>query len=398
MRIEHVGIIGGGAMGGGIAHVCAAAGMRVTIKEVSQELADKGVKTARDVFDRRLAKGTLAAEAAESGKALLSGTTSYDGLGDADLVIEAVIEKMPVKKAVFAELDRVTPARCILASNTSALSITEMGRSTGRADMVGGLHFFNPAPVMKLVEAIRGEDTSDATAEALLAFCRAIGKTPVLINRDTAGFLVNRLLLIYFNEAVLALEENGPAAAKTIDELCVANGFPMGPFTLGDMVGVEVVAYVIDTLHEAFGDRFPKPALLDRMAAEGRWGQKKGAGFYVHAEGQDPAWLERTLDAIKAAENLPQTPIPFERFIAVMINEAARMLEDNLVAKADVDIAMQLGTGMKKGPLTMADDMGIAKVVETLEAFKSYGPRFEPAALLRSMAESGATFREHALS
>ncbi|MBM3275045.1 MAG: 3-hydroxyacyl-CoA dehydrogenase family protein, partial [Candidatus Sericytochromatia bacterium] len=199
MKFEKVGIIGGGAMGAGIAHVCAAAGMQVTLKDVSQELADKGVKSARDVFDRRLAKGTLTAEAAEGGKALLSGTTSYDGLGEADLVIEAVIEKMPVKKAVFAELDRVTPAHCILASNTSALSITEMGRSTGRADKVGGLHFFNPAPVMKLVEAIRGEGTSDATTEALLGFCKAIGKTPVLINRDTAGFLVNRLLLIYFN-------------------------------------------------------------------------------------------------------------------------------------------------------------------------------------------------------
>ncbi len=357
MEIRKVAVIGGGAMGAGIAHVVALAGMPVVIKEINQELADKGVKTARDTFDRRVAKGTLDAAEAEAGKARIAGTADYAALGDVDLVIEAVIEKLDLKKSVFAELDRATPTHAILASNTSALPITELGRATGRRDQVGGLHFFNPAPVMKLVEVIRGADTSDETTQALLGFCKAIGKKPVLINRDTAGFLVNRLLLIYFNEAVLALQENGAAAAHTIDELMVANGFPMGPFTLGDMVGNEVIKYVIDTLHAAFPERFPIPTLLVRMAAEGRWGQKKGAGFYTYAEDADKEWLDRTIEEIRKAEGLQPSKLSFERFIRVMIDEAERMIGENLVAREDVDFAMQLGTGMKQGPLAIAEGM-----------------------------------------
>ncbi len=392
LKIAKVGVVGGGAMGNGIAHVVANAGLPVVIKEINQELADKGVKAARDVFDRRAAKGQLSAEEAEHRKKLVSGSVSFDAFGDVDLVIEAVIERMDLKRTVFAELDKVLPPHAILASNTSALSITEMGRVTGRAPKVGGLHFFNPAPVMRLVEVIRGEDSSDETVATLLAFCRAIGKTPVLINRDTAGFLVNRLLLIYFNEAVLALQENGAAVAPQIDKMVVDGGFPMGPFTLGDMVGVEVVSYVVRTLHEAFGDRFPVPTLLEKMAQEGRWGQKKGAGFYTYADGTDKDWLGRTIEEIRKAEKLPATPFNFERFISVMINEAARMLEEGLVAKEDIDVAMQLGTGMKKGPLAIADQLGIPKVVEVLESFGTYGPRFLPAPLLKAMANSGKTF------
>ncbi|MBM3269392.1 MAG: 3-hydroxybutyryl-CoA dehydrogenase [Candidatus Sericytochromatia bacterium] len=357
MEIKKVGVIGGGAMGAGIAHVAALAGLSVVIKEIDQGLADKGVKTARDAFDRRVAKGTMEAADAEAGKARLSGTADYASLSDVDLVIEAVIEKLDLKKTVFAELDRVTPPHAILASNTSALPITELGRATGRAALVGGLHFFNPAQTMKLVEVIRGADTSDATTRALLEFCKTISKRPVLINRDTAGFLVNRLLLRYFDEAAMALQENGAAAARTIDELMVAGGFPMGPFTLGDMVGNEVIKYVIDTLHAAFPDRFPVPTLLVRMAEEGRWGQKKGAGFYTYAEGSDPDWLDRTIEEIRKAEGLQPSKLSFERFIRAMIDEAERMIAEGLVAREDVDIAMQLGTGMKLGPLAIADSL-----------------------------------------
>lgn len=392
LEIARVGVVGGGAMGNGIACVVANAGLPVVIKEISQELADKGVKAARDVFDRRVAKGQIPAEEAEQKKALISGTVSYDAFGDVDLAIEAVVEKMDLKRTVFGELDRILPPHAIIASNTSALSITEMGRCTGRQAKVGGLHFFNPAPVMKLVEVIRGQDTSDETTATLLAFCKAIGKVPVLIKRDTAGFLVNRLLLIFCNEAFLALEENGAAVARQIDEMVVAGGFPMGPFTLTDMVGVEVVSYVVHTLHEAFGERFPVPTLLDRMAAEGRWGQKKGAGFYTYAEGADPEWLGRTIADIQQKEKLQATSFGFDRFIAVMINEAARMLEEGLVAREDVDVAMQLGTGMKRGPLAIANEMGIPGVIEVLGRYAKLGPRFQPCGLLQEMADKGQTF------
>jgi enoyl-CoA hydratase/3-hydroxyacyl-CoA dehydrogenase len=387
LPIFKVGIVGGGAMGGGIAQVVSNAGLPVIVKDINQDAVDKGLAAARKVYENRVKKGKMSASEMEQKMALVSGTTTWEGFDDVDLVIEAVTEKMAVKKAVFAELDKVLPKHAILASNTSALSVTELGKATGRPDKVAGLHFFNPAPVMKLVEVIEGQDSAAETMATLLAFCKDIRKHPVLV-KDGAGFLVNRLLLASFNEAVKALEE-GAATSEEIDTVVPSKGFPMGPFVLADMLGVEVCNEVVHTLNEAFGDRFKPTELLDWMVAEGRWGQKKGAGFYSYNdEAENP--VPKKIQEIIAKNGKCQVPFEPERFVLPMINEAAILIEDGVARLEDIDDAMQMGTGMGRGPLTYADQMGIDTVVEKLEFYaKELGPRFTPAPLLKRMVAEG---------
>lgn len=387
LPIFKVGIVGGGAMGGGIAQVVSNAGLPVIIKDVNQDAVDKGLAAARKVYENRVKKGKMSSSEMEQKMALVSGTTTWDGFDDVDLVIEAVTEKMDIKKAVFAELDRVTPKHAVLASNTSALSITELGKVTSRPDKVAGLHFFNPAPVMKLVEVIEGKDSSAVTMATLLSFCKDARKHPVLV-KDGAGFLVNRLLLASFNEAVLALQE-GAAPAEQIDMLVPSKGFPMGPFVLADMLGVDVCFEVVHTLYEAFGERFKPTELLDWMVKEGRFGQKKGAGFYSYNDEAENPVLKKITEII--AKN-GQAKIPFEadRFVLPMINEAAILISDGVAALEDVDPAMQMGTGMGRGPLALADMMGIDLVVSKLEYYaEQLGTRFTPAPLLKKMVAEG---------
>ncbi len=387
LPIFKVGVVGGGAMGGGIAQVVSNAGLPVVIKDINQDAVDKGIASARKTYESRVKKGKMSASEMEQKMALVSGTTSWDGFDDCDLVIEAVTEKMDVKKAVFKELDQVVQKSAILATNTSALSVSELAAVTSRPDKVAGLHFFNPAPVMKLVEVIRAEQSSDETIATLLSFCQDARKYPVLV-KDGAGFLVNRLLLASFNEAVKALEE-GAAPAEQIDMIVPSNGFPMGPFVLADMLGVEVCSEVVHTLNAAFGDRFKPTELLDWLVAEGRWGQKRGAGFYSYGEGDDSV-VKAKIAEISGKYQGEKLPFEVDRFILPMINEAAIILEEGGASLEDVDPAMQMGTGMGRGPLAVADQMGIDTVVERLEFYASkLGDRFTPAPLLKRMVAEG---------
>lgn len=387
LPIFKVGIVGGGAMGGGIAQVVSNSGLPVVIKDINQEAVDKGIASARKTYESRVKKGKMSASEMEQKMALISGTTTWEGFDDCDLVIEAVSEKMDIKKAVFKELDAVVQKSAILASNTSALSVSELAAVTGRPDKVAGLHFFNPAPVMKLVEVIRANQSSDETVVTLLSFCQDVRKYPVLV-KDGAGFLVNRLLLASFNEAVKALEE-GAAPAEQIDMVVPSNGFPMGPFVLADMLGVEVCAEVVHTLNAAFGSRFQPTELLDWLVAEGRWGQKRGAGFYSYGEGDDSV-VKAKIAELSAKYTGEKLPFEVDRFILPMINEAAIIISEGGAKLEDVDPAMQMGTGMGRGPLAMADQMGLDKVVERLEFYASkLGDRFTPAPLLKQMVAEG---------
>ncbi|MEB3285271.1 MAG: 3-hydroxyacyl-CoA dehydrogenase [Candidatus Sericytochromatia bacterium] len=399
-------IIGGGTMGGGIAQVVSYSGLPVVIKDINQDAVDKGIEAARQVYASRVKKGKMTQNEMDQKMMLISGTTTFEGFEDVDIVIEAVTERMDIKKAVFKELDEVCPASCIFATNTSALSITELGAATKRPDKVIGMHFFNPAPVMKLVEIIPGIETSEDTINDVMDFTSSLRKLPVRVE-ECAGFLVNRLLMPFFNEAVYAAQE-GAASMEDIDAAVTERGMPMGPFFLADMLGVDVCYHVQHILHDEYGPRMAPALLVDKLYAAKRWGQKTGAGFYVHGEGSETFTAEAISDVQKET-GVTGTPFHFERLLLPMINEAAYALQEKVASPNDIDIAMMAGAGMAdttgpKGPLQIADEMGLDVVLEKLqELHQVLGERFRPAPLIKRKVaagqlgvKTGKGFKEHA--
>ena len=280
MAIQTVGVIGCGLMGAGIAQVAAQAGLKTYSVEASQELLDRGLGGVRKSLDGLVAKGKLDAEEKDAILSRMTGTTRLEHLRVCDLVIEAITENIALKKETFAKLDQVCPPHTILASNTSSCMITEMAAATKRPEKVLGLHFFNPAPVMRLVEVVRTILTSDEAFQAAWGFVLAVGKTPVA-TKDSTGFIVNRLLVPYLLEAVRLLE-SGIATKEDIDQaMKLGCGYPMGPFTLLDLVGNDTALYVAEVMFQEFREpRFAPPPLLKRMVLAGHLGRKSGRGFY----------------------------------------------------------------------------------------------------------------------
>ncbi|MDE3112063.1 MAG: 3-hydroxybutyryl-CoA dehydrogenase [Chloroflexota bacterium] len=280
MAIERVGVVGFGAMGSGIAQVCASAGCSVTVREVDQAAIDRGWKGIDSSLARVVKAGRMAEDEAKAARARIGAATTFDAFADRDLVIEAVLEIADVKRKVFEELDRLCPPSTIFASNTSSLPIVDMAVTTKRPQRFAGLHFFNPAPVMPLVEVVQAVTTSDETVATLKAFVQRIGKVPV-VSKDVAGFIVNRLLVPYMLDAIRVLEQ-GIASVEDIDT-AVKNGLrhPMGPFELLDYTGLDIAYHVANVFFEEFKEpRMAPPPLLKRMVAAGRLGKKTGRGFY----------------------------------------------------------------------------------------------------------------------
>ena len=284
MGIERVGVVGFGLMGSGIAQVCAQAGYDTLVREIDQRFLDKGFERVEGSLARLVKGGKLAEADAKAARGRMRGTTSLAELGDRDLVIEAVIEKIDAKREVYAELDRVCPPGTIFTSNTSSLAIVEMAAKTTRPDRFAGLHFFNPAPIMPLVEIVRALTTSDETIETLREFVGSLGKTGVVC-KDTPGFIVNRLMVPYLLSAIRTLEQ-GVASAEEIDQ-AVKLGLrhPMGPFELLDYTGLDINLHVAEIFFDEFKDpNMAPPALLKRMVLAGRLGAKSGRGFYEYDE------------------------------------------------------------------------------------------------------------------
>ena len=282
MAIRTVGVLGCGLMGAGIAQVCAAAGYKTVVREIDEIAVNKGLGRIRKFLDDGVTKGKVTADARDKTLGNLSGTTTFDALRDCDLIIEAIVENLDQKRETYAFLEPVVKPNTIFVSNTSSLCITELAAATSRPDRFGGLHFFNPVPLMKLVEVIRALTTSDDTYKAVFAFAQSLGKEPITAP-DRPGFIVNRLLVPYLLDAIRAYE-NGLGTLEDIDNgMKLGCGYPMGPFTLLDFVGLDTTYYIANIMFEEFREpAYAPPPLLKRMVLAGRLGRKSGQGFYSY--------------------------------------------------------------------------------------------------------------------
>jgi len=406
-EVNYAAVIGGGTMGAGIVHGLVKAGIPVRLVEVDAKAAAAGLGRIRHMLDDDVAAGRMTPLDARHALNRVAPSTEWTGLGLVDFVVEAVIEKMDLKREVFSKLDRLTRPDAVLASNTSSLSITEMARFTSRPSRVVGLHFFNPVPKMPLVEIVR---TADSDAEALAtaaALAGRMGKTPVLVG-DAPGFLVNRVLIPYLAEALALAVEGTPIPA--IDEAMKDWGMPMGPFELFDEIGLDVSVHVLRSLNEQTGSRMKLPVAFELALERGWLGKKSGIGFYSypdHGRKGTPQLNQELSTALAGGGTqsgvLTNDPEAIQwRLVLPMTNEAARALEEGVTDSTDtIDLATVLGLGLapfRGGLARFADSVGADQLVARLSGLAaSLGPRFEPAPLLRRFAESHrmlAEFRE----
>ena len=288
MAIQRVGVVGCGLMGSGIAQVCAQAGFPTVVREVNAELVDKGLKGIEKNLARLVEKGAITEGGKGEIRSRLRGVTSLDELRDSDVIVEAIVEQLPAKRELFSSLDSLCPPSTIFSSNTSSLTIIEIAAATKRPERFVGLHFFNPVPVMKLVEVVRTIATDASVYEEMVAFGAKLGKTPVRA-QDSGGFIVNRLLVPYLLDAIRALEERVGSVVDIDNSMKLGCGYPMGPFTLLDFVGLDTTYYISQIMFEEYKEkRFAAPPLLKRMVLAGWYGKKSGRGFYDYSDAANP--------------------------------------------------------------------------------------------------------------
>ena len=395
--VSRAAVLGAGVMGGGIAQLFADKQVSTRMKDINLPALTTGMQSAAKIFKKKVQRRSLTEREMIQKMNLISPTLEYSGMKQTQMVVEAVIEKMDIKKSVLKDLENHISDACVVASNTSSLSISEMQSVLRVPERFVGMHFFNPVHKMPLVEVIRGAKSSDHAVAMTFQFSKQIGKTPIVV-KDAPGFLVNRLLLPYLNEAMHILSDG--ASIEEIDNALLDFGMPMGPVELIDEVGVDVGEKVVHILHDAFGVRMNPSAIDGKLVNAKRLGKKNGKGFYDYTieKGKkkiDPVVYD-LLGVKPRASSMPVTEI-VNRCILPVINEAARCLEESVVETAsDVDLGMIMGTGFppfRGGLLRYADSIGLAQIVEQLRDLESrIGERFAPAEVLVKMASQGESF------
>jgi len=380
-KLKKTAVAGSGAMGHGIAELLAIAGYEVTMIDISDEFLTKAMEKIKWSLDKFVEKKRIRREDADATLARIHITTSYEQAGkDIDFAIEAVPENMDLKKKVFSTLDSSAPPHAILASNTSTLSITEMGKATKRPDRVAGMHFFNPPHSMALVEVIKGEGTSQGTINTLVELSKKLGKTPIVVRKDVRGFIVNRVLGTVFNEAFWAYQRH-EATMQGIDaSVKYTGGFPMGWFELADFVGLDIAYDVGKILYEAYGERFkPCSEIIYPLIKERKFGQKTGVGFYDWTKGR-PRIPFNLLDEYDV-----------DRSWAVAVNEASWLISDDAADPQDIDTGMKLGTYWPSGPCEYADRVGLDMMLKKLkDLYAKYNMEmYKPCPLLEDYVNKG---------
>ncbi|HTK53122.1 MAG TPA: fatty acid oxidation complex subunit alpha FadJ [Gemmatimonadaceae bacterium] len=395
--IQKLGILGAGFMGAGIASIAAQQGTLIRLKDADPGRVGKGLAAAREVLRDRLTKKQITRQQLDDYMTLIGGTTDYSGFRNVDLVIEAVFEDLGVKQAVLQETEAVTGADAIFASNTSTIPIAQLASVSSRPPQVIGMHFFSPVPKMPLLEVIVTPQTSREVTATVVGYGKALGKTVIVVN-DAPGFFANRILAPYINEAGVLLDEG--VAIDTIDRALVEFGFPVGPITLIDEVGLDIAGKSGAIMLEAFGNRMAPSQSLVRVVAAGRTGRKGKKGFYRYDEngkkrGVDPSVYELLPTGQRRTE-IPSDEIQ-RRCVLAMVNEAVRCLQDGILRSSrDGDVGAVFGIGFppfRGGPFRYVDSLGTERVVRALEGLNAdRAPRFAPAQLLIEMARSGRRF------
>ncbi|MEM2085878.1 MAG: 3-hydroxyacyl-CoA dehydrogenase NAD-binding domain-containing protein [Archaeoglobaceae archaeon] len=372
-RIKKIAVLGAGLMGHGIAEVSAMAGYEVKMRDIKQEFLDKGMNMIKDSLQKMGAKGKLK----EPVDTILSRITPVlsleEAVKDADLVIEAIPEIFELKVQTFKECDKYAKPDCILASNTSTMSITELSKATNRQDKFAGLHFFNPVILMRLVEVIRGQNTSEEVMKILVEFVKSLGKVPVRVEKDVPGFIANRIAAPT-SVLLLGIYEKGVATPEEVDAKMKSMGQPMGPFELMDYVGIDTQYHILKYYEKTIGPDYKPPEFLEKMVKENKLGAKTGKGWYDWSAGRPQ------IDLSKASEKV--NPMDF---MFVEINEAVKLVEMGVATPQDVDTALKLGYNRPFGPFELARNLKDVEIAARLEELsKFYGKEiFKPAKTLK---------------